>query len=206
MAAHAQSSRGERTREKILRCAERLFAGEGIDRATLRQIARSAGQKNVSAVQYHFGSKDELLRVIQSRHRDAIDERRRSLLNEHERSGTAHELRALVRVLVEPLAAELDDPSGRDYLQIQAQRQSRKLVRPAASVMTMGIARVLDREAASHDQLVGRFAVQLLFGSLAERAREESTRAPRIERKQFVQSLTDAMIGMLEGMGKAGPA
>ena len=203
MAARSKSTRGERTREKILHCAEQLFAEEGISRVTLRQIARSAAQKNVSAVQYHFGSKQELLEAIQTRHRSGIEERRRSLLGEHERSGTAQELRALVAVLVEPLAAELDSASGRAYLQIQAQPQSRKLVRPAATVMTVEIARNLGHMSPSPDQLAGRFVVQLLFGSLAERAREESTRTPRIERKQFVESLIDAMVGMLEGMGDA---
>ena len=206
MATRAKSSRGERTREKILQCAEQLFAKEGIDRVTLRQIARAAGQKNVSAVQYHFGSKQELLKAIKTRHRGIIEERRSSLLSEHERSGTAHQLRALVAVLVEPLAAELDHASGRAYLQIQAQPQSRKLVRPAATVMTMGIAKNVGHMSPSHDQLAGRFVVQLLFGSLADRAREESTRTPGVERKHFVESLVDAMVGMLEGMGDAGSA
>ncbi len=40
---------------EIIRAAERLFAAQGIDGVSLREINRSAGQSNTGAVQHHFG-------------------------------------------------------------------------------------------------------------------------------------------------------
>ena len=59
----ADSSRqsGE-TREKILEAACRLFAEKGYRGATVAAICRAAGA-NIAAVNYHFGSKENLYRL-----------------------------------------------------------------------------------------------------------------------------------------------
>lgn len=49
---------------RIVLAAERLFAAYGIDGVSLRQISAEAGSGNNSAVHYHFGSKDGLIRAI----------------------------------------------------------------------------------------------------------------------------------------------
>jgi AcrR family transcriptional regulator len=51
------------TRERILDAAERLFAQGGYDRTSLRAITGSAGV-NLAAVNYHFGSKEALLKAV----------------------------------------------------------------------------------------------------------------------------------------------
>src|SRR5262249_33318744 len=48
------------TKTKILDTAERLFADQGYDATSLRQIIAEAGV-NVAAIHYHFGSKEELV-------------------------------------------------------------------------------------------------------------------------------------------------
>jgi AcrR family transcriptional regulator len=53
---------------RIVVAAERLFALQGIDGVSLRQISAEAGSGNNSAVHYHFGSKDGLITAI-FRHR-----------------------------------------------------------------------------------------------------------------------------------------
>jgi AcrR family transcriptional regulator len=55
---HARSSRDD-TRRRILEAAGRIFAGQGFDAATIKQIT-DAAQANVAAVNYHFGSKRKL--------------------------------------------------------------------------------------------------------------------------------------------------
>ena len=186
----------EGTREKILRSAETLFAGKGIDRVTLRQIARDAQQRNVAAVQYHFGGKDALLSEILSRHLEAIDDRRRALLDAQEDTGTQEDLGALLDVLIIPLAEKLDDASGRAYLQIQASRPTTgEALRPATRVMRKRIQRALGDRAP--DPMRDRFAVLLLFNALADRARqEEAGEASRRSRKRFVAGLSDAIRGI----------
>ena len=50
----------DRTRASILDAAERLYADRGFADVTLRDIVAAAGV-NLAAVNYHFGSKDELI-------------------------------------------------------------------------------------------------------------------------------------------------
>src|SRR5258708_36077338 len=50
----------EHTRGAILAAAERLYADRGFGDVTLRDIV-AAADVNLAAVNYHFGSKDELI-------------------------------------------------------------------------------------------------------------------------------------------------
>ncbi len=60
------------TRDLLLDAAARLFAERGIDNVSIAQIVRAAHQRNASAVHYHFGSRDEILRSVLARHVPAI--------------------------------------------------------------------------------------------------------------------------------------
>jgi AcrR family transcriptional regulator len=51
------------TRQRILDAAELLFTDYGFEATTLRQITGAAGA-NLAAVNYHFGSKEELIREL----------------------------------------------------------------------------------------------------------------------------------------------
>ncbi len=188
----------EGTRRKISNAAERLFAKEGFDRVTLRQIARASNQGNVAAVQYHFGSKDGLLSSIVDGHRAQIDEQRRALLEEREAEGRGDQLSSLIEILVAPLASKLDDPSGRAYLRIQAQGLSSETMRPATRTVVRRIGQSLgslDRD--TDDPYRGRFALLLLVHSLADRAREEEAgRGRRTDRSAFVASLSRSLEGL----------
>ena len=55
-------------RDLILDAAARLFAERGVDNVSIAEIVRAAGQRNTSAVHYHFGSRDEVLRAVLARH------------------------------------------------------------------------------------------------------------------------------------------
>ncbi|NLU84261.1 helix-turn-helix domain-containing protein [Rhodococcus sp. HNM0569] len=67
---------GDRAREALLDAAEELFATHGIDSVSNRRIAEHAGNANHSAVGYHFGSRDGLLRAMVARHTAGTRERR----------------------------------------------------------------------------------------------------------------------------------
>lgn len=95
--------------------AERLFAERGIDGVSLREINVAAGQRNTTALQYHFGDRAGLLRAVMAKHRPGIEEQRHRLLDACEPGC----LRDLAAALVRPEAAKLCDPDGgRDYLRI----------------------------------------------------------------------------------------
>jgi AcrR family transcriptional regulator len=70
------------TRDLLLDAAARLYAERGIGNVSIAEIVRAADQRNTSAVHYHFGSRDEVLRALLARHVPAIAERRHQLLVE----------------------------------------------------------------------------------------------------------------------------
>lgn len=58
----------DKARESLLDAAEELFAHYGIDAVSNRKITEHAGTANHSAITYHFGSREDLLRALLSRH------------------------------------------------------------------------------------------------------------------------------------------
>jgi AcrR family transcriptional regulator len=74
------SSSSESTPDKLIDAAARLWAERGLDNVPTAEIVRAAGQRNASAVHYHFGNRDEILRALLARHVPTIAARRRELL------------------------------------------------------------------------------------------------------------------------------
>ncbi|MEL7158938.1 MAG: TetR/AcrR family transcriptional regulator [Actinomycetota bacterium] len=70
----------EHTTTAILDAAERLFAEQGYDATSIREITRHGGV-NVAAVNYHFGDKPTLLEAVTTRIVEPLNERRLRLLD-----------------------------------------------------------------------------------------------------------------------------
>ena len=103
-----------------MRAAEQLFAQQGVDRVSLREIAIAAGQRNVSAATYHFGSKRELIEAILERHSRPIQDGWTVELGADPDKTLG--LRQLAELLVKPIVAKMDDADGgRCYLEICAE-------------------------------------------------------------------------------------
>jgi AcrR family transcriptional regulator len=109
------------TRETLLRTAQQMFARDGIYQVPLKRIVETAGQRNASALHYHFGGRDGLLVAITERHDGAIENERAVMLAELSRTGKLDDLRSLVEALVIPFAHKLATPDGREYLRIVEQ-------------------------------------------------------------------------------------
>lgn len=88
-----------------------MFSTRGVDAVSLREVSETAGQRNNSAVLYHFKSREGLIDAILNRHADPIQARYVAQLDLLQSQGTL-ELRMLLDVLVRPLVAKLDDPDG----------------------------------------------------------------------------------------------
>ncbi|MBH0123357.1 TetR/AcrR family transcriptional regulator [Rhodococcus sp. NPDC003382] len=73
-------SYGDQARRALLDSAEELFATFGVDAVSNRRIAEHAGNANHSAVSYHFGSRDELVRATLLRYSEDAAARRRELV------------------------------------------------------------------------------------------------------------------------------
>ena len=74
-------SRQGDTRLRLLDAAESLFAERGFEGTSVRALTREAGA-SLSAVGYHFGSKQALIREALSRRLEPINRRRLALLGE----------------------------------------------------------------------------------------------------------------------------
>lgn len=110
---------------ELIAAAERLFSARGIDGVSLREITREANQRNTTALQYHFGDRDGLLRALVEKHMDTVAVRRAALLDNLEgRSG--HTARDAASILVQPLISKLvSDDGGPAFLQIGAELLNR---------------------------------------------------------------------------------
>lgn len=108
--------------KRILLAAEALFATHGMESVSTRMIAREAGQRNHSALQYHFGDKDGLLEAILNFRIAPINQERLRRLDAVKKRGRKISIEDLVRVFVEPFAAELLKPlSETAYVSLLAQ-------------------------------------------------------------------------------------
>lgn len=184
-------------RDKLLDAARALFARQDIEAVSLREIARAAGQRNTNAVQYHFGDRRTLLVEVLRPHHELVAARRAALLDGLDGAGTVS-TRTLAGALVRPSAAMLEEPGGRDYLQIVA-----RLVRDPAAMRERGIADgVLGRwdriaQAAMPEAtlpLHRRFSsMQLCFHELGRRAASRR----RADHRLFVSDLVDLVAGVL---------
>ena len=71
----------EKTRQRILGAAGKVFAQGGYRAMTLRQVTHEA-KVNLAAVNYHFGSKMNLMRALLRDRFEPINQQRRQLLDQ----------------------------------------------------------------------------------------------------------------------------
>jgi AcrR family transcriptional regulator len=92
----------DHTRTAILNAAERLYADRGFADVTLRDIV-AAADVNLAAVNYHFGSKDELIAELFVTRSLATNRERLNLLKTAEAEGGGRAgIEAILRALVGP--------------------------------------------------------------------------------------------------------
>ncbi|ADP82387.1 TetR/AcrR family transcriptional regulator [Pseudofrankia inefficax] len=102
-------------KERIILAAEALFAAHGLDGVSLRQISAAAGSGNNTAVQYHFGTKEQLIREIFEFRLPYLHERRNLLAAQHR----PNDLRGWVECYVLPVL-EQGEQEGSNYLSFVA--------------------------------------------------------------------------------------
>jgi AcrR family transcriptional regulator len=105
----ASNVAGRNTRLLLIDTAERLFAQYGVDAVSLRDIGSEAGQRNTAVINYHFGTREGLIRAIFDERIPKIRQRRQ-LLFEHvtrtTRAGSTARLKGILWSLVVPLAEQ----------------------------------------------------------------------------------------------------
>ena len=191
------------TRAALLDAALEMFAAQGVEQPSLREITRAAGQRNTNALQYHFTDRQGLLRDLLNRHGAMVDHHRDALLDEIV-GGSSNDLRPIAAALVVPLANLLRVSRGPEFLQVAAELVARpthfrgtvnlvtrrdSLLRWSHSVEPFlppgAIGRPLHR----------RFtAIRFVHNELGSRAKERQSRA---DHRLFTSHLIDLVCGLL---------
>lgn len=120
-----RASGSEATRFRIMLAAEPLFADHGIDGVALREIAVAAQQGNNTAVQYHFGSKEQLVYEIFAWRTGLFEPIRHSMLVKAELAGQLGNARALLEIMVLPHLSIADETGSHPYSAFLAQYLTR---------------------------------------------------------------------------------
>ena len=108
------------TKDRVLDAAQKLFGEHGLEGTSLRAITNAAGA-NLAAVNYHFGSKEELFRAVARRAIGPVTE-------EHQRR--------MEEMDDEPSAEELLDAFVGPYVRLISHQQDRSLARLVGRILT----------------------------------------------------------------------
>jgi AcrR family transcriptional regulator len=155
----------DRTRSAILTAAERLYADRGFADVTLRDIV-AAADVNLAAVNYHFGSKDELIaELFVTRSLATNRERLNELKAAEEAGGGRAEIDVVLRALVGPtLRGCLGPDKQRSDAARFMIRASIESVPPIRKIKNREVDHLRKFAAAMKRALPGRDEVDLYWG------------------------------------------
>ncbi|NOK62694.1 MAG: hypothetical protein GFH27_549293n60 [Chloroflexi bacterium AL-W] len=127
------------TKERILMTSMSLFAEQGFAEISLRTITTAAGV-NLAAVNYHFGSKTDLIRTIIRRVLDPINAQQLQLLDDLEKTTLSPSIVELLTAFSIPVL-ELMEPQH-TFDQTQARLFSRIMINPGNDILQMAFEEV----------------------------------------------------------------
>ena len=110
-----RDTRSEQTRAALIEAAETLFARDGFDRVSTRQIGAAIGSGNNTVVAYHFGSKDALIEAIYRYRIPQIEARRAELRRAAQARGSEGSLREMFHALWQPLFEAVNEQGQHVY-------------------------------------------------------------------------------------------
>ena len=195
------------TKQRLLRAAEKLFATNGIGRTSTRAILREAGQRNESALQYHFGGRDGLIEALYAARGKQVNVERLTMLDEVREAGNV-DVRQLCEIaLMPPVRIARRQPDFVLFLKVVGQLAFlpyEKLKADQTRYELDSIAK-LGRQIRGHLDLPGPLVerrLELIHRmatlSLSQRARAgEPFEGP--EADVFFDTLLDAMAAVLAG-------
>lgn len=194
------------TRDRILKAAELLFAEYGVYAVSNRQVAEAAGQRNTSAVGYHFGTKQDLVAAIFEKHNDAIERYRVELLKETDGSS---DIREWVGCLVRPYIHHLEMQGVEtSYARFSAQVMTEPSLRQALSTIALssptlratlrGLRECVSELPETVQRSRADMARHLMVHMSAERERTSPgpDRDEANEWRAFADDLIDAIVGL----------
>ena len=196
----------DHTRSAILAAAERLYADRGFGDVTLRDIVAEANV-NLAAVNYHFGSKDELIaELFVSRSIATNRERLRELKAAEEQGGGRAPIEVILRALVGPtLRGCLGPENQRSTAARFMIRASIESVPPIRRIKNREVDHLRKFVAAMRRSLPGRDDAELYWGlhfalAMSHHTIREKERLTKLSEGQCdlndVQAIVDRVVAV----------
>lgn len=203
---NTRKARGD-TRLRLITAAEKLFGERGIHGVTLKDINAAAGQRNESALHYHFGSKPALVEAILVLRTRDIDLKRMEMVDALLASGQERNLNAILKVMFLPMMELLGSEKGVRFIRFLAQ----VLNDPDFDLPDMAIRGSLPGVIKANGLLVAalgditpeiviqrqRFIVEMGVSSLAIWSRHHDSVNEVAARELFISNLLDSIAGFL---------
>src|SRR3954468_24642396 len=194
----------DQTRNAILAAAERLYADRGFGDVTLRDIV-AAAKVNLAAVNYHFGSKDELIaELFVTRSLATNRERLNELKAAEEKGGGRASVEAILRALVGPTLRGCLGPDREGSTAARFMiRASIESVPPIRRIKNREIDHLRKFAAAMRRALPGRDEAELYWGlhfalSMAHHTIREKERLTKLsEGKCDLDDVEDVVAGVV---------
>jgi len=153
------------TKTRILDAAELLFMEHGFEATSLRQLT-TAASVNLAAVNYHFGSKEELFEAVLTRRLDPMNQERIDLLEKVEREAGGKPAsceKILFAMLIPALRLARDEQrGGKNFLRLLG----RAYADPAPFIRNF--------LSAQYAEMIGRYK-EAFLGALPHLSRQELT-------------------------------
>ena len=192
-----------------MRAAEMLIAQGGVENVSIREIVAAAGQKNESALQYHFKNLTGLLDAIHTERSEQVQTKRAECLATLLEKSSEPSLRQLCTLMVEPtfLLARAS-VEFRRYIKAFGHELAISDSSPLKTVSTKGgggtsgqQTGVLLRKVLPHlDEETYRrrmeAAIMLCSASMYRQARQKNAFRGH-QSDLFLHNLLDAMVGLL---------
>jgi len=194
------SNSGQKARKRLIDAAEKLFAENGFERTSIRQIITEA-QCNVAAVNYHFGGKYNLYLDVFHRRLLLLRDIRVDSINEFMARGTDVTLEELLRTFagafLDPLVAKSD---GRRLTKLLLREMTdphlppdmffEEMVVPVLSTFLKALLDVcpgLNRNQAVHSirSVIGQLVHIVTFQEILDRA--EIAEMPKLEMDEVIE-------------------
>lgn len=196
----------EITRQRIMDTAEAMFLEQGIDAVSDRAILRESGQRNLSALKYHFGGRDGLITALHERRALQIEQQRQKTMRQWAADGKKPRTRDVCEILISiPVALCQKDESFRLFLArfghygIFSNESLLTLEPVTASIETLFEAIVNDLPDMDENLLLMRIENANALGILALTRRAESRLSFKGKHAAlFVENLLDQLEAMLK--------
>lgn len=186
------------TTDDLLDVAERLFAQHGVEQVALTRIVAASGQRNRSALHYHFGSRDGVLAAVLDRRISSVNALRNAMADALPQGDVS--LADAVRLIIAPIfLTMMKEPWGGHYVSILAQVSFRPMLGERvdeANLTSIRRCRRMIEDALPHiPAAVHRRRYRWLFDSVVLQAARWGREAPKAGRThKALEALIDELV------------